>query len=189
MFFNTHADAANMIAEQHKLMELQNERIKEAELIRHNTAIRLEELYRGQTYAAILYPSLFSLRNTTDKKESRELRKIILNILIMDALPKGIKLLKNDSVVLEIQRCNLILLSIKFEYKHETYKISIPDVNSIYRSYFLDENAWIEKLTPSVWRVCDGSDYLIASSMFPNTLKDAFIKATDKSIKTEKTLL
>lgn len=188
MFFNTYANSSNMIAEQHKLMELQNERIKEAELIRYNTAIRLEELYRGQTYATILYPNLFSLRNTTDKKELRELRKIILNIL-MDVLPEGIKLLKNDKVVLEIHRCNLISLSIKFEYKHETYKISIPDVKSIYRSYFMDEKAWIEKLTPSVWRVCDGSDYLIASSMFPNTLKDAFIKATDKSIKTEKTLL
>lgn len=161
---------------QFELLKRQNEKIAEANYIKYNTAIYLEELYRSQTFARSLYEYLNSIRNTDDKRTKNKQLKV-LNYILRDTLPEDIIFDKNASVIMEIYKKGLIMLNIDFRYRDNRFNLSIPDPSTIRRGIFIaddNENVWVEKATPCVWHIHENTHHLVVNSMFPAIIKEKF---------------
>lgn len=161
---------------QFELLKRQNEKIAEANYIKYNTAVYLEELYRSQSFARSLYEYLNSIRNT-DNKRTRNTQLKVLNHILRDALPEDIVFDKNAQVIMEIYKKGLIMLNIDFRYRDNRFNLSIPDPSTIRREIFIaddDENVWVEKATPCVWHICEDTHHLVVNSMFPEIIKEKF---------------
>lgn len=167
------------IQQQLVLLKKQDEKILEAERLKYNIAMHLEELYKGQVYAYIVYPCLKRLRDETDKKEIKAYLKELKNLL-SDALPSDISFDKNPEVTTSVHSYHLESLDIEFKYKKRRYRLSIPNTNSISRVFFMDKYAWFEEAIPCIWEISDHSNSLIASAILPGDLKRKFLEKVEK---------
>ena len=167
------------IQQQLALLKKQDEKILEAEQLKYNIAMHLEELHRGQVYAHIVYPCLKLLRDETDKKEIKTYLKELKNLLSV-ALPSDISFDKNPKVITSVHRDYLESLDIEFKYKKKLYKLSIPNTNSISRVFFMDKYAWFEEAMPCIWEISDHSNSLIVNAILPEDLKSKFLEKVEK---------
>lgn len=164
------------IASLFDIMDEQQQRIQEANTLKYLAAVGLEEIYRNQDLAPSLYGYLEDIRNYNGKSLKTR-KRYIKNLVrrLSGIIPD--KCLFNDDVevILEMCRSGLLLLCIDFIYENNTYRLSVPNVASIKRIYFLDGDAWTEKASPCIWAIDeDGNSDLIVSSMSPEMLKTGF---------------
>ena len=158
------------------IMDEQQQRIQEANTLKYLAAVGLEEIYRKQDLALSLYGYLEDIRNYTGKSLKTR-KRYIKNLMrrLSGIIPD--KCIFNDDVevILEMCRSGLLLLCIDFIYENNTYRLSVPNVASIKRIYFMDGDVWIEKASPCIWAMDEyGNRDLIVSSMSAEMLRTRF---------------